>query len=160
MFLEAAKQYIRKCKWCGNEFDISKDKRPDGKLKNANRQYCSHSHFKMAIRAYHVKWTKEHAEKQLEYNRKRYTPEYFKKEYWRRRMRVINILGGKCAVPSCGIIDLLFLQTHYVPTIKGYGWRHPKHDKWIIDNKKDFILLCANHHQELTITNRIRGYIE
>ena len=102
-------------------------------------------------------WNQDHADRILEYRKKQASqPNYFRKAALRRRMKVLSVLGGKCVV--CGIDDLLFLQCHYIPTIKGMGWRHPKHDRWIIDHKEDFMLLCANHHQELSITNQIRGF--
>ena len=39
----------------------------------------------------------------------------------------------------------------------GTGFRHPRHKKWVLDNIKDFRLLCANHHYELTLSGKIKG---
>ena len=82
-------------------------------------------------------------------------PEYWKRKTRSERIEIIDSLGGKCIV--CGVTNTNWLHVDYIPTMKGTGLRHPRHKKWVLDNKDDFRILCANHHYELTITGQIEN---
>lgn len=84
-------------------------------------------------------------------------PNAWKDKNARERSEIITTLGSTCIVPDCGVINPLHLHVDYIPTMRGTGFRHPKYKKWVMDNIKDFRLLCANHHYELTITGKIEN---
>lgn len=96
-------------------------------------------------------------DKMKEYNRNRIKkdPDVWREKNRKERIEVIEKLGSKCCVEYCTTNNPLHLHVDYVPTMIGTGFRHPRHKKWILDNLKDFRLLCANHHYELTITGKI-----
>lgn len=96
--------------------------------------------------------------KHKEYNKTRLErkPNYWKDKYNQERNEVIVALGGECI--ACGNKNPLHLHLDYIPTMRGKGgFRHPRHKRWMLDNLKDFRVLCANHHTELTLTGRIDG---
>lgn len=87
--------------------------------------------------------------------RKDKDPDVWKNKYRKEREEVIEKLGGKCI--ACEVTNPNWLHIDYIPTMIGTGYRHPRHKKWVLDNIKDFRLLCANHHYELTLTGKIEG---
>lgn len=93
------------------------------------------------------------------YNRNRVSknPNVWKEKQAKDRIEIINALGGVCCVEGCGASNPNCLHADYIPTMQGTGFRHPRHRKWVMDNIKDFRLLCANHHYELSITGMIEG---
>lgn len=96
-----------------------------------------------------------HAMKEYNQNRLKKNPDAWKQKTQAERLEIIKLLGGKCI--ACGVSNTSWLHIDYVPTMKGTGFRHPRHKKWVIDNIKNFRILCANHHYELTITGKIQG---
>lgn len=84
-------------------------------------------------------------------------PNLHKERRLKERTEIIRLLGGRCFVDYCNVENPYHLHADYVPTMKGTGYRHPRHIRWIRDNINDFRLLCANHHYELTITGRIEN---
>ena len=69
---------------------------------------------------------------------------------WRRKKteEIIQKLGGRCKV--CKESNIRYLQFHYKK-----GGKHPRYKAWILKHIKDFKLLCANHHNELTVYKEI-----
>jgi predicted nucleic acid-binding Zn ribbon protein len=84
-------------------------------------------------------------------------PDHWRNKNRKERLEIIQKLGCICKVPMCGVSNPLHLHVDYIPTMIGTGFRHPRHKRWVLDNIKDFRLLCANHHYELTITGQIEG---
>lgn len=82
-------------------------------------------------------------------------PGYYKEKARRERMAIIQLLGGACVV--CGVANPYWLHVDYIPTTRDLRYRHPRNVGYIRRNVKDFRLLCANHHYELTLTGRIEG---
>lgn len=95
------------------------------------------------------------AMKKYNENRKSKNPTVWKDRWNSDREEIIDKLGGKCVV--CPVKNPLHLHIDYAPTMIGTGVRHPRHKAWVLRNIKDFRLLCANHHYELTLTGRIEG---
>lgn len=118
---------------------------------------CSEECRKTKNRQAQEKFKLRHPEKQKEYNenRKNKNPDVWKDKYQEERQEIINTLGGKCIV--CDHDNPKHLHVDYIPTMIGTGYRHPRHKRWVLDNIKDFRLLCANHHYELTTTGEIEG---
>ena len=121
---------LKKCIECGNEFEVSSEK------KNMKKMFCC----KKCKDRYKVrKYRKEHPD----YNKKK------KREYYvKTRKKVIEILGGKCA--RCGIDDWRVLQINH---LNGGGTKefrngHPeKIYRAIINGDRatdDLELRCAN----------------
>jgi hypothetical protein len=140
---------IRFCFYCGKPFKIDT---VDAKVRN--RRYCCWQHSRLANRKRERKWIDDHPEvtKIYQRNRLKKNPLYNKERYYQERKLLINALGGKCVV--CGETNLLWLQIDYKKGIDGYGWRHPRHFGFVMRNKKDFQILCANHHQEKTFKEK------
>lgn len=148
-------------------------KRPQPTIKNPNRvcvicnkeykavsplqKTCSKECRKNKNRKLQKEFKLRHPEKMKEYNenRKKKNPNVWKDKAEKERIEIINALGGKCIV--CGNDNKYHLHADYIPTMIGTGYRHPRHKKWVLDNIKDFRLLCANHHSELTLTGKIEG---
>lgn len=147
-----------------------KHKRPQPVLKNPNRictvcnkdykavaplqKTCSEECRKLKNKQNSRKFRENNPNKQKEYNKKR-KPNYWKEKSKKEREEVLSALGSKCVV--CGHNNSYHLHIDYIPTMIGTGHRHPRHKKFILDNIKDFRILCANHHYELTITGKIEG---
>lgn len=104
-----------------------------------------------------MKFKEAHPDAMKGYNqtRKEKDPDVWKNKYRSERNEVIQKLGGKCL--ACNVSNPNWLHIDYIPTMIGTGYRHPRHKKWMLDNIKDFRLLCANHHYELTLTGKIEG---
>lgn len=90
-------------------------------------------------------------------NRLKKNPDAWKEKTRKDRLEILQKLGGKCVVPGCSAGNSNWLHVDYIPTMQGTGYRHPRHKKWVMDHIKDFRILCANHHYELTITGKIEG---
>lgn len=88
-------------------------------------------------------------------NRLEKNPDVWKNKWKNGRLEILKLLGGKCIV--CNVDNINWLHIDYIPTMRRTGYRHPRHKKWMIKNIKDFRILCANHHYELTITSKIKG---
>lgn len=88
-------------------------------------------------------------------NRKTKNPNVWKDKTRRARLKIVALLGGKCLV--CKVSNPNWLHVDYIPTMRGTGFRHPRHEKWVITHIADFRLLCANHHYEFTLTGAIKG---
>ena len=143
----------RNCYYCGVEFEI--DTSVIGTL---NRRYCCYAHSKMANLKRMRLWRQNNKETGKIYYERRTQkhPEVWKEKYYKRRNELIEFLGGKCIV--CNETNKLWLQIDYKIGSKGYGWRHPRNKMFILKNKDDFQILCANHHQEKTIRENYKGY--
>ena len=105
------------------------------------------------------KFRKEHPNSMKIYNQNRTAknPTAWKDKWNSEREEIIHNLGGKCIVESCLVTKQTWLHVDYIPTTIGSKYRHPRHKRWVLDNIKDFRLLCANHHYELTLTGKIEG---
>lgn len=90
-------------------------------------------------------------------NRVNKNPDVWKEKWNSGREEIIIKLGGVCSVPECNVTKHTWLHIDYIPTMIGSKYRHPRHKRWVLDNIKDFRLLCANHHYELTLTGEIEG---
>jgi hypothetical protein len=103
------------------------------------------------------KFLREHPKAMQHYNetRKKKNPNVWKEKWNSDREEIIAALGGKCIV--CPVSNISWLHIDYVPTMIGTGLRHPRHKRWVMDHLKDFRLICANHHYELTLTGKIEG---
>jgi hypothetical protein len=140
----------RSCRHCQADFVVTG-------VRDANRQHCSRecakNHNSKAIRA----WVAEHPEATKKYraNQLAKDPDYERKRWWDRRGRIIEMLGGQCVV--CGASNPHWLHVDFIPTSRGIRYRHPRHYKYVSQNKHLFRILCANHHYELTLTGRIEG---
>lgn len=99
------------------------------------------------------------AMKKYNENRVAKNPNVWKKKTSETRLEIVNKLGSQCCVENCEVTNPYHLHVDYIPTMIGTGFRHPRHKRWMLDNIKDFRLLCANHHYELTITGKIEGSI-
>jgi predicted nucleic acid-binding Zn ribbon protein len=88
-------------------------------------------------------------------NRIKKNPTVWKDKVRNERMDILTALGGKCIV--CGVTNPNWLHTDYIPTMEDIGYRHPRHKRWVLDHLKDFRILCANHHYELSITGKIEA---
>lgn len=88
-------------------------------------------------------------------NRLAKNPNVWKDKQRRERVKILEALGGKCIV--CSVTNKNWLHVDYIPTMRNSKYRHPRHFKWVMENLKDFRILCANHHYELTITGKIEG---
>lgn len=116
---------------------------------------CRKKHYKTLQTDFKLR----HPDKQTEYNknRKEKDPDVWRKKNRSERLEIIKALGGKCCVPECTASNPFHFHFDYIPTMQGTGLRHPRHKAWVIENLKDFRLICANHHYELTITGKIQG---
>lgn len=141
------KDPIRICTICSSEYKAV------APLQKTCSKECRKSKNTTSRHAFHA----ENPDKQKEYykNAVKRDPTLNIKRKKRDREEIIALLGGKCCVSYCEVCNPLHLHADYVPTMKNTGYRHPRHRKWMIDNIKDFRLLCANHHYELTITGSI-----
>ena len=139
----------RSCKVCGEIFPINRG--------GQNRKYCSKACAKKASAKRTLKWHQENPEAMKKYNENRFVkvPGCWREKYRKERIESIELLGGKCVV--CGVVNMNWLHIDYKPTTNGKPYRHPRHLKYIKENLKDFRLLCANHHYELTLTGKIEG---
>ncbi len=141
----------RKCLECGTEFQILTQQA------DANKKYCCYKCSKRANSRQVKEWIGAHPEAVVAYRKRRLekNPGEWKEKARRERLEAIRILGGKCFV--CEAINPNWLHVDYIPTMRGTGGRHPRHLAFVRRNLKDFRLLCANHHYELTQTGRIEG---
>jgi hypothetical protein len=140
----------RPCRHCGKKFPIIT-------RSDANRQHCS----KACAKAHNAKrigeWHVEHPGAMQQYNENRIQkhPDTWRNKTRGERLEIITLLGGKCIV--CGITNVNWLHVDYIPTTRNTPYRHPRHLKYVREHLKEFRLLCANHHYELTLTGRIEG---
>jgi hypothetical protein len=120
-------------------------------------KYCAAPCRKSASKNQQYHFKERHPDKSKVYNQNRVikNPEVWREKSRQARLDVISALGGKCIV--CSATNPNWLHIDYVPTMKGTGLRHPRHKKWVMQHIKDFRLLCANHHYELTLTGKIEG---
>jgi hypothetical protein len=91
------------------------------------------------------------------YNRRRLikNPGAWREKYRKERDQILALLGRKCIV--CGASNQAWLHVDFVPTTRGKPARHPRKYNYVKAHQKDFRILCANHHYELTITGKIEG---
>lgn len=150
------RERVRICRYCKKEFKVPRKKG----IRSNNRQYCSWSCSRKGNWWRMKVWRKEHPEhcRILAKNSPSASKENQKIRSEKIRREKLIILGNKCVV--CGNSNPLHLQVHYKPGINGYGWRHPRHLAFIKNNKKDFEVLCANHHQEHSIVNKLEAVLE
>jgi hypothetical protein len=141
---------MRKCRHCDKEFTVNG-------VGDANRQHCSKecakNHNAKRIRA----WQAEHPESRKVYraNQLAKNPDLDRSRWRHRRGRIIELLGGECIV--CGVTNPHWLHVDFIPTGRNSQFRHPRHFKYVSENRELFRLLCANHHYELTLTGQIEG---
>ena len=140
----------RNCKQCNKPFPL-KNRRDN------NRKYCSSACAKRAYTKRIMDWKKEHPDKDREYrrNRENKNPNIWRDKVRKERLEKIKLLGGKCI--ACGANNLNWLHIDYIPTTKEVPYRHPRHINYIRNHIKDFRILCANHHYELSLTGKIEG---
>lgn len=136
------------CDICGSLF-----------LGNSNYRYCSQSCRKVAQKNQQISFAKKNPDAMKGYNKKRIekNSSAWRDKWDKERKEIILILGGKCCVQTCNVTNRYHLHIDYIPTMKGTGFRHPRHRRWVIDHIDSFRLLCANHHYELTLTGKIEG---
>lgn len=139
----------RSCIICNSEYDAV------APMQKTCSVECRKVHYASNRKRFHAK--NPDSMKVYNRNRKAKNPNVWKDKYHADRNAVIKRLGGKCCVRKCGVKNPLHLHIDYIPTMIGTGFRHPRHKKWMLDNIKDFRLICANHHYELTITGKIVG---
>lgn len=119
---------------------------------------CSKKCRKIRNNQSNEKFHKSHPNSMKIYNQNRVkkNPTVWKEKWNSDREEIITNLGGKCTVPHCKVKNHTWLHIDYIPTMVGSKYRHPRHKRWVLDNLKDFRLLCANHHYELTLTGEIK----
>lgn len=141
---------MRACRHCATPFGIAS--RAD-----ANRQYCSRKCSRKGIEKSTLAFHQANPNAMNRYNQNRVVknPGAWREKHRAERGLIFDALGGKCVV--CGIANVNWLETDYAPTTRGKPFRHPRHPAFILANLKDFRLLCANHHRELTLTGKIEG---
>lgn len=110
-------------------------------------------------RVHQIKFHYRNPDVMKKYNKNRLekNPNFWIDKGRKEREEIIEKLGSKCCVHYCTVVNPIHLHIDYVPTMIGTGYRHPRHKKWVLDNLKDFRLLCANHHYELSITGSIEN---
>ncbi len=140
----------RTCLQCGATFPVLT--RGD-----ANRQHCSRVCAKKRYAKKIRTWQTEHPEAMKGYRKTQLAknPGMYKDKARKDRLEAIRLLEGCCVV--CGVTNTNWLHVDYIPTNKASPFRHPRHLRFVRDHLKDFRLLCANHHYELTLTGRIEG---
>lgn len=67
-----------------------------------------------------------------------------------RREEKVNLFGGKCVI--CGESNIRFLHIDKID-----GGKHPTGLPYLKEHKKDFQVLCANHHYEKTYYQLSQG---
>ena len=145
-----AAEKTRNCQHCGKPFQL----RSAG---DANRKHCSQNCAKAHNRKRIKEWNDEHPDMMKQYNANRVAknPNVYQTQRQQERLKMIELLGGKCIV--CGADNPWWLHVDYIPTTRNKPYRHPRHLRYIREHLSDFRLLCANHHYELTLTGRIEG---
>jgi len=145
-----ASEKSRECRHCGKPFPLKS-------AADANRQHCS----QRCAKAHNAKaikdWKKSNPEYMPAYQKARAAkhPGMWLEKAKAERLQIIELLGRKCLV--CGVSNPNWLHVDFIPTTRNCLYRHPRHLKYIRDNAKDFRILCANHHYELTLTGKIQG---
>lgn len=139
---------IRNCRHCQTQFGVIT--RGD-----ANRQYCSRKCARKAIEKSTLGFHQRNPSSMVKYNqnRKAKNPGVWTEQHRQGRLKIIAALGGKCVV--CGIGNVNWLEVDFCPTTRGKPFRHPRHPGFVLKHLRDFRLLCANHHRELTLTGKI-----
>lgn len=143
----------RTCKQCGTVFPLVT--RAD-----ANRQYCTQACAKRAASKIADKWL---GEREPGWRHEYYitqtakNPGRWVEKHRSERTQKLELLGGMCAVPDCGVTNPLWLHIDFIPTTRNSPYRHPRGIAYIRRNLNLFRLLCANHHYELTLTGKIEG---
>lgn len=124
---------------------------------DANRRYCTRRCSRLSNRENIAAWVAAHPGCSERYNRTRLQkkPTAYIDQRRKDRAETIALLGGACVV--CGETYWPFLEIDYIPTTRGKPHRHSRGHKFMRDNAKDFRVLCANHHRELSTTGRIAG---
>lgn len=143
---------VRNCKLCNTEFSVISQA-------DANRRYCSKECSKNSHTKRIRQWNEENltTEKSRQYRinwlnkNEGYDAARKKKE----RLEILSALGGCCVV--CGVTKTVWLHVDYIPTCVGKKYRHSRGKRFVLDNIRDFRILCANHHYELTLTGAIEG---
>ena len=122
-----------------------------------NHVLCSDVCRKVRRNSQKEKFFEDHPNAMKAYNKNRVSkdPDVWKKKWDSSREKIIDKLGGKCLV--CNTTNIYHLHIDYIPTMRGTGKRHPRHERWVLDHLTDFRLLCANHHYELTLTGKIEN---
>lgn len=140
----------RRCGHCGTSFGVKT-------RSDANRKYCARACSRAAQKQKQNAWAEAHPGHRGFYREGELArrPDIDRERSQSRRSSAIDALGGKCVV--CGVTKTAWLEIDYIPTTRGLPFRHPKHAGFVLKNLKDFRLLCANHHRELTTTGRIDG---
>jgi hypothetical protein len=124
---------------------------------DCNRQHCSKecakNHNAKQIKAWRA--GNKHTTPTYRANQLAKDPEYERRATAERRQRILDLLGGKCVV--CFADKPSWLHVDYIPTGRGEPYRHPRHYRFVSENRHLFRILCANHHYELTLTGAIEG---
>jgi hypothetical protein len=142
--------FVRECLVCHSDVLITKPG-------DANRKYCSQNCAKRAYAKGIGIWKNLNHDKLRSYGKARVkkNADVWKQQARSERLRILELLGGKCLV--CGVTNQSWLHVDYIPTTKGTEHRHPRTLKFTRENPDLFRVLCANHHYELTLTGRIEG---
>ena len=80
---------------------------------------------------------------------------------WAKKIKAINILGGKCK--KCGCDDVMCLEFHHEDSkIKEFGLAAIRNMRWSIIKREiqKCVLLCANCHSELHYKGARNGKIK
>jgi predicted nucleic acid-binding Zn ribbon protein len=136
----------RICVICGNPF-----------VANAPMQKtCSEECRKINNAPRRQRFRERHPEAAKTYSANQHAkyPYLWQQQTEKNRVKALTLLGGKCVV--CGETNQSWLSIDYIPT-QPAPTKYPKHPKWIEDHREDFRVLCANHHNELTVTGKIEG---
>lgn len=143
----ALKDPFRVCVVCKNDY----------KAVSPLQKTCSLECRRIHYAPMQTKFKEMHPDAMKEYNKNRLAknPNVWKDKQRRERNGILEALGGRCIV--CGASNKNWLHVDYIPTMRNSKYRHPRHFKWVMENLKDFRILCANHHYELTITGKIEG---
>lgn len=141
----------RTCLECGSIFQVLTQQA------DANKKYCAERCSKRANNRIVKKWIGDHPDARKKYTKTRLEkfPGMWRDKARAERLESLRILGGACCV--CGVKNPNWLHVDYVPTRRGKGGRHARHLAFVKRNLKDFRILCANHHYELTLTGKIKG---
>lgn len=140
----------RSCRHCGGDFEVRE--RAD-----ANRQHCSKQCAKKHNSKTVQEWLTDNPTAMKTYNKHRVAknPRVWQQKARSERERIIALLGGACVV--CGTRTLYWLHVDFIPTTRASRFRHPRHYAYVSRHRKQFRVLCANHHYELTLAGRIEG---
>lgn len=145
--------------WTSEEVKIRWKDNPKEYMRQYNRNYQIKNHERL-LRQRRERYRKNR-KKEMKYikewqkkNPIKYREYVFRSQY-RKKLRIINKLGGKCS--KCGYDDLASLEIHHLdPTVKE---RDNDYKKEGFDLEK-VVLLCANCHRKEHYSSLWKKFLE